>query len=305
MNIPVVNSYDFYFDTAFRASNKVVVSRNTPYELRQIIRQKESAKTFYKSLYNQLTAVISHFPNVEALSKFYIELIDTVVGVDKYKKTLGAVNWAKFMVKKLYYQFLKKKISLKNFFGRSKSVLKQVSKDLIFLDEVRKKFSKFPSVKSVPTVLLAGFPNVGKTSLLSKLTSSRPEVNSYPFTTKNINIGVFKSGNYKIQVVDTPGLLERPLSKRNVIEMKAIIALKHLADIVLFLFDSSGASGFTLKEQEGLFKEVKNIFPKTSIFTVTNKCELDKSKKTDFYVSCKTNEGVSELKEFIIKKLIK
>ncbi|MBN1923244.1 MAG: 50S ribosome-binding GTPase [Nanoarchaeota archaeon] len=305
MNIPVVNKYEFYFKTAYAASQKVNLPKTIPRELRQNIKDKESAKIFYSSLYNQLTAVITHFPKIEALSKFYTELVDTVVSIDDYKKSLGALNWARFMIKKLYYQFLKKKLSLKDYYGRANSVLKQVSKEFSFLETARKKFGKFPSVKNYPTVLLTGFPNVGKTSLLAKLTESRPEINSYPFTTKNINVGIMKIGNYKIQVIDTPGLLERPLEKRNVIEMKAIIALKYLADLILFIFDTSGASGFTVKQQEGLYNDIVSVFSKSKIFTVTNKSELDKSKKTDFHISCKTGEGISELKEFIRKKLLK
>jgi nucleolar GTP-binding protein len=305
MNVPRVNSFDFYYDVAYNASQRVVLSvKGLDYETRKRLYERESAKRFYKSLYNQLTSIISHFPKIEELTKFYVELVDTVIGIDAYKKSLGAVNWARFMVKKLYFSFRKKELTLKQLYGRSKSVLKQVRKDFTFLDQTGKKMLKFPSVKKLPTVLLAGFPNVGKTSLLAELTTSRPEINSYPFTTKNINVGVMKAGNYKVQIVDTPGLLERPFEKRNVIEKKAIVALKHLADIILFVFDSSKTSGFSLKEQEKLFNEISNVFPKSKIYTVTNKCELDKSKKTKFYTSCKTGEGIKELKEFIIKKLV-
>jgi len=282
-----------------------VVSRKIPFETRELIRRKESAKAFYNSLYSNIDSIIKHFPEVEKLSKFYEELVDVTIGIDSYKKNLGAINWAKFMVKKLYYLFLKRKIGLDELYGRSKSVLKQVSKNFEFLEKSRKQLSKFPSVKILPTVLLAGYPNVGKTSLLSELTESKPEINSYPFTTKDINVGMMKQDNYKIQVIDTPGLLERPFSGMNRIEKKAVTALKHLADIVLFIYDTSTTSGFAVKEQETLYKNVKTIFPEEKIYTITNKCELDKSKKTHFYVSCITGEGIKELKEFIIKKLLK
>lgn len=303
MKIPKVNEFDFYFETAYNASRKVVVPKHLPREMKKGYIEKESAKVFFNSLYGQLDSVITHFPKIEDLSPFYIELVEVVTGVDIYKKKLGSINWAKFMVKKLYYSFVRKKLSLKDFYGRSKSVLKQVSKDLVFLENVRKKFLKFPSVKSIPTVLLAGFPNVGKTSLLSSLTSSNPEINSYPFTTKEINVGVFEYDNFKVQVIDTPGLLERPLEKRNVIELKAITALKHLANIVLFLFDTSDNSGYTILEQENLLKSIYSIFPKKKVFTVTSKCELDKSKKTDFYVSCKEKIGINDLKKELVNKL--
>lgn len=305
MNIAKVEAFDHYFDTAYRASGKVVIPKNVPRELRRRLYEKQMAKVFYNSLYKQLTSVIKRFPRVEDLTPFYTELIETVIEIDKYKKSLGAINWARFMVKKMYFSFLKKKVTVKQLYGRSKSSLKQVKKEFLFLENSRKKMLRFPSVKSLPTVLIAGFPNVGKTSLLSKITSSKPEVNSYPFTTKNINIGVLVSKNYKIQVVDTPGILEGSLRERNVIEKKAIVALKHLASVILYIFDSSGTSGFLIKDQKNLFKEVKILFKGKEIYTVTNKCELDKSLKTDFYISCVTNEGIDDLKKFLIKTLLK
>lgn len=304
MNIPKVNDYKFYFNVAYNAGSRVSVSKKVDYETRMNIIQKEGAKRFYKSLYNQLSAVIKHFPVVKELNPFYTELLNAVVGIDEYKKNLGAVNWARYMIKKLYYEFRRKKMKLNEFYGRSKSVMEQISEELKFLEKTRKKLIKFPSIKDLPTVLLAGYPNVGKTSLLSKLTTSEPEINSYPFTTKDINVGFLELKNRKIQIIDTPGVLERPVKSMNVIEKKAIIALKHLADIILFLYDTSTSSGYSVKEQEELHKNLKKFFPKAEIITVTNKSELDKSKETNFYISCKTGKGIDKLKNFLIKKLI-
>ncbi|VVB75257.1 GTPase HflX [Candidatus Tiddalikarchaeum anstoanum] len=305
MNVPKVESYDHYVDTAYRRTKTVDIDKTIPWNMKKYILEKERAKAFYDYLYSALTSIIEHFPQVEKLSSFYKELLDVTVNVDRYKKSLGAINWGRFMVKKLYYEFMKKKIGIEALFGRTKSSLKQIDSDFKFLDIVRKALGNFPSVKSLPTVLIAGFPNTGKTSLLARLTGSTAEVNSYPFTTKNINISYMTYGNHKIQVVDTPGLLERPLSERNVIEMKAITALKYLANLVLFLFDSSGSSGFKIEDQEKLYGEVKKLFTSKKIISVTNKCELDRSLKTDFYISCITGEGLDDLKKYLIKELLK
>ncbi|MDD2678490.1 MAG: 50S ribosome-binding GTPase [Candidatus Nanoarchaeia archaeon] len=296
MNIPSVGSHSFYFDTAYNSAKKVVLQGKLSFMDKKRITTIVKAKKFYESLYSQLTAIITHFPDVDKTSKFYQELIESALSIDEYKKSLGAINWSRSMVKKLYFSFKKKEISLQELFGRSKSVLKQVSKDLEFLKKARTHFASFPSIKNLKTALLAGFPNVGKTSILAELTDSKPEINSYPFTTKKINIGIMKMNSQKIQIIDTPGLLERPIEKMNKIEMKAIIALKHLADLILFIFDSSGMSGFETSEQKKLYESIKKLFPDKKIFTITNKCEEDKSIKTDFYVSCKTKEGISILK---------
>jgi nucleolar GTP-binding protein len=140
---------------------------------------------------------------------------------------------------------------------------------------------------------------VGKSSILAKLTDSKPEINSYPFTTKSINIGIMKMNNQKIQIVDTPGLLERPFEKINKIEMKAIIALKHLADIILFVFDSSGTSGYKIDEQKRLHEKIKELFPDKKIIVINNKCDLSMDSKADFNVSCMTLEGIDKIKDEI------
>lgn len=305
MNVPRVESYEHYFDSAFREMQRVKIDPKIPKLSRERVLEKERVRAFYDYLYSALTSLIEHFPNVSNLSAFYTELLDVTIGIDRYKKSLGAINWARYMVKKFYYSVLKKQMGLDAFLGRVKSSLKQVKNEFTFLDQARRGLSTFPSVKSMPTVLISGFPNVGKTSLLSKLTGSTPEIANYPFTTKNINIGIMKAGNFKIQIVDTPGLLERPLSERNVIERKAITALKHLPDIVLYLFDSSSTSGFNVEDQKKLYEEIKTLFSNKKIYTVTNKCELDRSLKTDFYVSCSTLEGIEELKKFLTKEMIK
>jgi nucleolar GTP-binding protein len=305
MNVPKVEKYEHYFDSAFRDMSKISIDPGIPKASRARVLEKEKARAFYNYLYNSLTMLIEHFPKITNLSAFYKELLDVTIGIDKYKKSLGAINWSRFMVKKLFYSVMKQKLGLDAFIGRSKSSLKQVKSDFVFLDSARRALATFPSVKSLPTVLIAGFPNVGKTSLLAKLTKSAPEIANYPFTTKNINVGILDIKNSKIQVIDTPGLLERPFSDRNVIEKKAITALKYLANLVLFLFDSSGAGGYGVPEQQGLLEDIKELFSNKTIVTVTNKCDLDRSLKTDFYISCTTEEGINELKEFIAKQLLK
>ena len=58
------------------------------------------------------------------------------------------------------------------------------------------------------------------------------EVNHYPFTTKQIHIGHFTQRRLQHQMVDTPGLLDRPMHERNSIELQAIAALEHIGSLV-------------------------------------------------------------------------
>lgn len=51
------------------------------------------------------------------------------------------------------------------------------------------------------------------------------------------------------QVIDTPGVLDQPLERRNTIEMQAITALAHLRACILYVMDVSEQCGYSLKEQ--------------------------------------------------------
>ena len=68
----------------------------------------------------------------------------------------------------------------REFYGRVNSVLQQVKKDLIYLEACRKIMKSYPTIKtSIQTVVLAGYPNVGKTTLLRTLTGATPKIASY------------------------------------------------------------------------------------------------------------------------------
>ena len=60
-------------------------------------------------------------------------------------------------------------------------------------------------------------------------------------------------------MVDTPGLLDRPMTERNQIEMQAIAALEHLGDVLLFLIDRTDDSTTPVSEQEHLLGEVRGL----------------------------------------------
>lgn len=69
------------------------------------------------------------------------------------------------------------------------------------LKYVAKNLRTLPYVDTrVPTLCLVGAPNVGKSSLVQALSSGRPEICNYPFTTKNIKMGHFYVGGIQHQV---------------------------------------------------------------------------------------------------------
>lgn len=68
--------------------------------------------------------------------------------------------------------------------------MKRQNSSLLYLEQVRQHLSRLPSIDpNTRTLLITGFPNVGKSSFINKLTRADVEVQPYPFTTKSLFIG--------------------------------------------------------------------------------------------------------------------
>ena len=138
-------------------------------------------------------------------------------------------------------------------------------------NEAVTRLRELPSINTKEDVyLLAGLPNVGKSTLLGKITESKPKVAPFPFTTQGLNVGYFVKKHLPIQILDTPGLLDRELHKRNKIELKAINAFQHLKGIIIFVVDPT----YALEEQQNLLAELKKLFTEKGFMVVINKSDL-------------------------------
>jgi nucleolar GTP-binding protein len=125
----------------------------------------------------------------------------------------------------------------------------------------------------------------------------------YPFTTQEVSVGTFEKKYHRYQVIDTPGLLDRELSQRNPMELRAILALKHLATIVVFLYDPTETCGYPMSAQDNLLETVKREFAKVPIVEVENKVDLVKTSSKRIKISASTGKGVDDLVTKLIKML--
>jgi nucleolar GTP-binding protein len=184
--------------------------------------------------------------------------------------------------------------------ARISSIIHQIDEHLRFLNDARNVLRKLPDIRNEFTVVVAGYPNVGKSSFIRQVSTAEPEIAKYPFTTREIILGHRKEGRKSIQFIDTPGLLNRPQTERNAIEQQALNALMNVADLVLFILDPSEACGYSLSDQMSLLDEVKNLVQAPLIVAV-NKAD-EKSLAGYLNMSALTGEGVKEiLQEILIR----
>jgi nucleolar GTP-binding protein len=314
--IPQILTSDKLLDRAFRKTKKIqITDRNKLFQKKKTIIAK--TESFSKSIISTLESYVKKFPSIENLPGFYQELIDIKIDKNRLKKSLGAVNWAKKTCQMIYTKQSKslKKTSNVDFlqkkqleiFGRISSVVKQISIELMFLMDAQIVLGKMPDIHDIPTVVIAGYPNVGKSSLLKCLSSAKPKIAQYPFTTKEIHVGhISRKEKYiakRVQIIDTPGLLDRTISKRNEIEKQAIAALTHLANIIIFLMDPSETCGYLVDEQKNLLSQLKKMFKKSYFIVVENKSDLFKTRSKNFKISCETKDGIDVLVEKIFSKI--
>ena len=325
MFLPTIPTPEEILDKAFRRAKKSAAKIRTS----KIPRQQKSKRIEEVRIQTACQVIIETFenilektPHVEGLPMFYQDYIDVAVGVDQLKKSLGALNWVNGILKKLQSQYVIKirRSSPDNAskirsaaFGRISSIVNRIREELEFLDYAKQRLRNMPTVDpEATTAVIAGFPNVGKSTLLRQITNAEPEVAEYPFTTKGIQIGHLELHWQNYQIIDTPGLLDRPVQEMNQIELKAMVALEHLADIVFYIFDPSQTSGFAVENQLNLYWEIKHIFQNIPVLCIFNKMDLIVDKEivknlkehlekgeTPLMVAASEGNGVNK----IIKKL--
>lgn len=236
--------------------------------------------------------ILKGFPNINDVHPFHRDLMDTLYEKNHYKVSLAAVSRAKSLVEQVerdYTRLLKFGQSLfqckqlkRAALGRMATIVKKLKDPLLYLEQVRQHLGRLPSIDpNTRTLLICGYPNVGKSSFLRCITKADVEVQPYAFTTKSLYVGHFDYKYLRFQAIDTPGILDRPTDEMNNVEMQSIYAIAHLRSTVLYFMDLSEQCGFTVEAQIKLFHSIKPLFANKSVMVVINKTDIIRPEDLD------------------------
>ena len=305
-------------DRALRRASKVEEKvRSADYRARLTAVRK--IHSVADNLANPMISYVKSFPSFDLIHPFDREIIDLTVGVDMLRKSLGAVDWARkevLMISTKYVPKARARKSAENTmkimseaYTKMTNVVRQISKNLDFLISARSIFRNLPNVDTEsPVAVFAGAPNVGKSSLIGSVSTGKPEVKSYPFTTKAVSLGHITKKYTVLQVMDTPGLLDRSDSERNDMEKQGIAAFDFLEPIIVFLTDLTGTSGYSVEMQTNLRDELKLRYPKCEWIDVFSKKDLDFEDDIDFdgaiSVSAYKGEGIDDFKDKLLSLIL-
>ena len=166
-------------------------------------------------------------------------------------------------------------------------------------------------LKLLADVGLVGFPNAGKSTLLSALSSAKPKIAGYPFTTMEPSLGIVSyRDNQSFVMADIPGIIEGASEGRGL----GLRFLRHIERNSLLLFMVPGDTDDIRKEYEILLKEVSTFNPelmdKQRVLAITKKDLLDdelvEMLSADLpddlpvvFISAVANQGMQELKDIL------
>ncbi len=303
--------------------NEITLNKRKDLELEKV--------RFMNTKVNQCVRAISNpYPKFAKVDEVYIKLINTSESkVKEIEEALNRLRWIGNYCDELTQNTLDKikkakthntiGFIMKKYLGKVNSLFRKEKIHFEKLEIARKFMSRLPKFEDMYTVGIGGFPNVGKSTLMKKITGSNVEIQNYPFTTKGLMFSYLKKRDKKIvQLIDTPGLLGR--DKNNSIEERAELILREHCSYIVFVIDITQSCGYSIEQQLALLKKTSTAkvnhviyFSKTDLFDEDLeevysevKSKLKKYKQftkheelSEFLV----NESMKEVKKFDPNKL--
>lgn len=170
-------------------------------------------------------------------------------------------------------------------------------------------------LKLIGDVGLVGFPNAGKSTLLSSISAAKPKIADYPFTTMEPSLGIVQyRGDKSFVMADIPGIIEGASEGKGL----GLRFLRHIERNAVLLFMVSADSVDIRKDYEILLKEVMEFNPdladKSRVLAITKSDLLDeelmealtKELPKDvpaLFISSVTGQGITELKDLLWREI--
>ncbi|HQJ89440.1 MAG TPA: 50S ribosome-binding GTPase, partial [Paludibacteraceae bacterium] len=172
-------------------------------------------------------------------------------------------------------------------------------------------------LKVLADVGLVGFPNAGKSTLLSVVSAAKPKIANYPFTTLVPNLGIVPYRDHKsFAMADIPGIIEGASDGKGL----GLRFLRHIERNAILLFLVPADSDDILKEYEILLNELKqyndDLLDKQRVLAISKSdmldeelvAEIEKLLPTDIphlFISSVSGMGITELKDMLWEELMK
>ncbi len=262
-NLPHLKNHKEIIDSAFSKASKISTK-----DAKQLSANKINSVS--NTIVHQLEKIDGEF-NLD-FPDYYREITNEFFPHEEIDNVFEELRWLRKFIKKLEKDHMKKlkkinknkinnrseyyhqsNVVRKKFYGRINSLLDSKKYCFEILRNYRKFLRSLPKIMPMYTVSLAGYPNVGKSSFLSKLTGSNSEVANYAFTTKKVMMGYRKIKEGRTaQIIDCPGTLDRNVESMNEIERQSIITLRSATDLLIFMIDPS----YDLKKQINLLNYI-------------------------------------------------
>ncbi len=292
--------------------------------VKQLIKLERIIEYFKTALLSK----VNSFPPEDEIPSFYLEVMK-LGGLRDYGEVTRRIRGKLRYVIKLYRDYkLRIKMTLdapearklaREFIGRALSIYRRLDKEVTLINNAFREISKLPCVDfREPRIVVAGMPQVGKSTFVHRVSTAKPEISPFPFTTKSIILGHFNYGYLRVQVIDTPGILDRLPSEMNKAERLALTSIKHLASAIIFLIDPTPGFYYGFSRQLDLLRMLAEEFKGRLAVVAVNKIDLIDRRRLEevrkaikevfegpiFAISALKGTGVKELLDYVILKVL-
>ena len=257
------------------------------------------------SLLADLVGRCARLPRSSSMHPFYAE-IALIASEKMYDNLIDKCRRVVHIVTNLYRDYRKRitesedpaeiEALSREYVGRVLSTVRRGLRGIELLRKAVEEVSRSPCIsEEAINIVVCGMPQVGKSTLVSRISSAKPETSPFPFTTKRVIMGHLDIEGRRIAIIDTPGILDRPLEDMNEIEMKAIAAIKNLADLALFLIDPRKGAYYSLAEQLRVLRSITSLLGIERVIVLINKVDAASKEEIEEVLEILKSNGYEKI----------